>query len=390
MDKPNYPHFPIASIDALARCLGVASTKLLSISKDIDNSYSEFIIESKGKDRTVYEPKFELKRIQKRINKRIFEKVKYPTYLHGGIRDSDNKRDYVENARVHSASGCKTIIGLDVRNFYDNIKSDKVTPIFKLLFKFPNDVSELLTNLTTYRGKVPQGACTSSYIANLVFFNSEYTVVSRLRSLGISYTRLLDDVTLSSPKELSAERISECIRSVVALFKKHGLEHNKKKTRVENKKINVQSFIVTGLWVGHKVPKVTRHERRYIRAMVHACERLYLAGNSTDEYHEIWNKTSGLVAKLNRLEQSNHKGLRERLNNVLPVYDDSARRKIILDCKSLLRLNPAGLNYGQLTRLNLVYSKLGILSRNYLFESRLWRRRLSAHFKNKPKKSEVW
>ncbi len=390
MDKPYYPYSAISTIDSLAKCLGVAPRVLRGISDRIEHSYTEFTIESKAKDRTVYEPKFELKRIQKRINHRIFEHVKYPHYLHGGIRDEENKRDYVENALLHSKNPIKTIIGLDVKNFYDNIKKDKVLSIFKHFFSFPDEVSEVLTELTTYKGKVPQGACTSSYLANLVFFNSEYSIVSKFRGLGIYYSRLLDDVTLSSEKELTECEISKVIKDISSLFKKYGLKINNKKTRIEYRNSKECAFEVTGLWVGHSLPKLRRKERRYIRTIVHACEREYGVNPYSENYHELWNKASGLVAKLNRLDQSNHKSLRLRLKSILPLYNEHAKIKVIKDCKSLLKINPDNLNYGQLKRLNVAYSRLAILSRSYKGDSRYWRRQLRMHFKKHPTNSEVW
>ncbi len=68
-----------------------------------------------------------------------------------------------------------------LKKFYDNIKKERVYLIYSQFFNFPHEVSELLTKLTTYKNKVPQGACTSSYLANLIFFNSEYSLVSKLR-----------------------------------------------------------------------------------------------------------------------------------------------------------------------------------------------------------------
>lgn len=165
---------------------------------------------------------------------------------------------------------------------------------------------------------------------------------------------------------------------------------NSGKTRVHHDKYAADSFEVTGLWVGNIAPKTRRQERRYIRSLVHACENEYLVDKYSSDYHALWNKTSGLVAKLYRLEQSNHKALRERLGKILPLFDDVAKRKIIIDCKSMLKIAPCSLNYGKLKRLNLIYSKLGILSRNYKCEAKLWRKKLKAHFVKHPKKSEVW
>lgn len=391
MDKPYYPFRPIASISALAQTLGIHEALLLNLAQRVDDSYTEFLINVKGKDRTVYEPKHDLKRLQKRINHRIFEKVKYPNYLQGGIKDPEDKRDYVENANIHCATTPNVIISIDIKSFYDNIKSDFIFDIYKNFFRFPDEVSALLTKLTTFKNKVPQGACTSSYLANLVFFNSEYLLVSRFRARNICYTRLLDDVTLSSNKKLSDETISLYIKEVISMFRKYNLKHNNKKTKVETQKNAKNSFKITGLWVGHAKPKTTRQERRYIRLLVKICENKYQENQYSEDFHTLWNKTSGLVAKLTRLDQSNHQDLRERMSKILPLYDQTAKDKVIRECKAILKFNnKVALTIGQVDIINKTIGKLGILARNYRALSKMWRSRIRKNFKNIPTKRDMW
>ncbi|OQM41547.1 reverse transcriptase family protein [Citrobacter braakii] len=391
MDKPYYPFRPISSIAILAKTLGIHEKMLLNLANKVDDSYTEFLINVKGKDRTVYEPKHDLKKLQKRINHRIFEKVQYPVYLQGGIKDPSNKRDYVENAKIHCERDPNIIISIDIKSFYDNIKSDYVFNVYKNFFIFPDEVSEILTKLTTFKNKVPQGACTSSYLANLIFFNTEYSLVSKFRSTGICYTRLLDDVTLSSNKFLSEEKISSSIKDVVAMFRKYKLKHNNKKTKVECQKNAKNSFKITGLWVGHSKPKTTRHDRRYIRLLVKICENKFKDDKYSLEYHTFWNKTSGLVAKLSRLEQSNHVSLRERMSMILPLYDDKEKDKIIRECKAILKFNnKVAFTIGQVETINKVIGKLGILARNNKSLSKIWRSRIRKHCQSLPSKRSMW
>ncbi len=391
MDKPYYPHKPISDIKTLSKTLGITEGMLHSIANKAADSYTEFTICSKGKDRTVYEPKFILKKLQKRINSRIFEHVRYPLYLHGGIRDLDSRRDYVENAKIHSTNKALHVINLDIKSFYDNIKSNKVHDIYKYFFKFPDPVCDMLTQLTTYKNKVPQGACTSSYLANLVFFNSEYSLVSKFRSQKIAYTRLLDDISLSTPSIMDESTVSDAIKSVIAMFKKYGLKYNKKKTTIESNKHKKGAFEVTGLWIGHINPKTRRDERRYIRTMVHKCEQEFVKDFYSEQYHELWNKTSGLVAKLARLNQSNYKALRARLSLILPMYDESSKIKIIRECRTLIKKDSTKqLKYGTVDGINKIYSRLGILARNEKTISRMWRKKLRSHFRHLPTKREIW
>lgn len=335
---PYYPHNPIASIEALATTLGIHPKLLQDLANKADDSYTDFIISSKNKkgeekDRNVCEPKHELKKLQKRINSRIFEKVEYPHYLQGGIKDEEHPRDYVANATFHAHAN--QIICIDIKQFYPNIKSKYVAKIFQYFFKFSPDVSELLTKLVTYHGRVPQGGCSSSYIANLIFYDTEYLFVSELQKHNIHYSRLLDDITLSSQQSFTKEQETQYIQKIAAIFKKYDLKINSKKTKIEHRANPESGFEVTGLWIGHKKPKARKEERRFIRQLVFMCEREYKLSPYSEKYHERWNEASGKVAKLKRLEHLQARKLRERLGLILPLYDENMQNQITQEAKKI-------------------------------------------------------
>lgn len=95
--------------------------------------------------------------------------------------------------------------------------------------RFSPDVSIALTELVTLNNQVPQGGCCSSYIANLLFFNSEYNLYNRLQSIGYSYTRLLDDITISSDEDISLEEKTKVIQLVYRMVSQHRLSINEDK-----------------------------------------------------------------------------------------------------------------------------------------------------------------
>ncbi|WP_152205078.1 reverse transcriptase family protein [Marinobacter changyiensis] len=390
MDKPYYPHLPISTNETLAKTLGVHPKLLQDFCARSNSSYTSFSVTSKsGKQRIVFEPKYELKKLQKRINHRIFEKVRFPIYLQGGIKDYEKKRDYVENAKIHANS--KTLISLDIKNFYDNIGEAYVYRVFKYFFNFPDEVSKTLTALVTLNGRVPQGACTSSYIANLIFFNSEYRIVANLRGQGVKYTRLLDDITLSIESEISEEHTSQLIKDVIALFKKHDLKVQNKKTKISVKHSHAQPYDVTGLWIGHSKPKLRKSERRYIRQLVFECEKKHSQGSAEIDYHKFWNHVSGQVAKMHRLGHSQSADLRSRLAMILPTLDDLSERKLEIDLNKLINSKKqTSLKYGDITRINKVFYTLGILSRTKRNKSRKLRRKLKNAYPKIPTKVEYW
>lgn len=393
MDKPLYTCKPIGSIDVLANTLGVHQKKLRSIASKVDDSYTTYTLKPHpvtGKVRTVVEAKFELKKIQKRINSRIFSHVEFPEYLQGGIKASNqSKRDYIENATKHGRS--QTLINLDVRNFYPNIKANVVRDIFKYFFKFSDEVVEILTTLTTHRGSVPQGGCTSSYLANLVFFNDEYRVVSSLRGRQLRYTRLLDDITISSVKKIDIKTSEKLIKEVAGMLRKRDLSLKSPKTKVTDRSEMHKDFEVTGLCVRESEPKVRRKDRRYIRQLVYQCELKAAADRTNEDYHKIWNRTSGLVAKLKRLNHTEANDYRKRLSLILPLYDKYREYKIVSRVRAALKI-PVDLhsNLGRIRVYNTLIYQLGILSRtnkklaNRLSES------LKDHYSSVPTIHNFW
>lgn len=393
MDKPLYPCKPIGSIDVLANTLGVHPLKLKSIANKVESSYTSYDLKphrSTGKVRTVCDPKHELKKIQKRINSRIFTNVEFPSYIQGGIKATqDSKRDYIENATIHGRS--QTLINLDVKNFYPNIKEDAVKSIFKYFFRFSDDVVNILTKLTTYQGKLPQGGCTSSYLANLVFFNDEYRLVSSLRGKKIRYTRLLDDVTISSQEALNQNTCELIIKQVAAMLRKHNLSLKSPKTKVSDRKELQKEFEVTGLCVQSSSPKIRKRDRRYVRQLVYHCELRAAQSRSSDEYHNLWNKASGLVAKLVRLEHSEGKGYRKRLTKILPLYDQYQENKVSKRYYAALKVpREQHEKWGVISKYNKLMYHLGILSRTNKKRAQHFRKKLAKHYSSVPTIEEFW
>ncbi|WP_420170508.1 reverse transcriptase family protein [Pseudomonas alloputida] len=378
-EKPYYRNRPIGSVDALAQCLGVTKQRLLTISENAKNSYTEFTRESEKngvkKERILNEPKAGLKAIQKKINREIFEGISYPDYLHGGLKE----RDYVTNVAMHARA--KSIIGLDIKDFYPSIKKEHVLDMFKNLFRFPTEVCNILIKLTLKNGKVAQGGCCSSYIANLIFFNSEYSKVSKLRAKGLNYTRLLDDITISSTVAIQQNQAEKIIEEITGLFTKFKLELNRSKTKIEHSADPLAKFEVTGLWAAHGEPKLRKKDRRYVRQLVHICTKEYKKDPYSKHYHKLWNMTSGKVAVLTRLQHAQANSLRADLGRHLPLYDDDASRKLQRLAYKLCQVPES--ETGSPSKLK-VYRKLryhfGIVARNDKSTASHWKCLLDTKF----------
>lgn len=174
-----------------------------------------------------------LKKVQSKIKNRILAKVQMPNNIRGGVRGQDN----IKNARYHV--GNKFKFATDLKDFFPSISEIAVFETFIRLGYYPK-VSEVLSKLLTYRGKVPQGAPTSTHIANIVFLPIDYKIISFCGDRGIKYTRYIDDLSFSAPYDFLKE-CSVLIKIIAPHFK-----ISRKKTFYTSGKAKF-----TGLWVGN-------------------------------------------------------------------------------------------------------------------------------------------
>jgi hypothetical protein len=188
--------------------------------------------------------------------------------------------------------------------------------MWKYFFNFPEDIAKILTQLTTYNGFVPQGAITSSYIANLIFWDTEPFVVNQLNEKGIIYTRYVDDITLSSDRFITTDVQTFATRLIYGMLFSHGVKPNRKKRRVTS---NSDKMTVHKLITNSKKPTLSKNERSNIRANVKRCEIMAQSDRSSEDYTKFYTSISGRVAKLSRLHRNQGLQLRERLQSIKPL-----------------------------------------------------------------------
>lgn len=334
MKSIQYPHNPINSLKALNRALGVDEADMQNALQNI--RYKEVPLKKKdGTTRTTYDADPALKAIQKKITSHIFHKVTFPDYIHGCIRDTNNPRNIYTNASPHA--GNKQIILCDIKNFFPSIKEKTVFFIFRECLNFSPNVSKKLTELCTYNGTLPQGASTSSYIANLAFWDIEPLLVERLKNLGFTYTRFADDITISTKKSISSPLKTQVLCEVRKAIRKRNCSLKKSKTMVlkrgqvikeideETQKPTHSPITVTSLSIHHKNVAISKQERRKVRACVYNLEKTNM---EETPYQEWCRRYSSAMGKVSRLITCGHKEgepLKQRLKNL-----KDAHRKLYL------------------------------------------------------------
>ncbi|WP_163373420.1 reverse transcriptase family protein, partial [Enterobacter hormaechei] len=210
----------------------------------------------------------------------------------------------------------KTILKVDIKNFFDNIHRDIVYSIFQRVFKFKGEVLNYLTDICCYDHKIVQGALTSSYIASLCLFDLEHNVVNRARRKQLVYTRLVDDITVSS--KLVGYNMNQILEHIKSMLDEKDLPLNEDKTQVHN--ISTESLKVHGLRISFNEPRLPSDEVGRIRASVHNLEQLAKKNNSITSiaYRLEYNRCVGRVNKLGRVKHGKYKILSAKLKLIQP------------------------------------------------------------------------
>lgn len=303
MDAPHYPYKPIRSLKALSLALGEPVALLQSLAKRGSNLY-RYVPQTKknGTVRHTYDAYQPLKAIQRKIVDRLLARVRFPEYLHGGIKDPISRRSIYSNARMHGKA--KTILLQDIEDFFPSITAHHVQQIFSGCFGFSDEVAQLLAQLTTRNGVVPQGASTSGYLANLIFWDIEPRLVARLRAQGFKYTRFADDITISASTSVERATLTELVSAVTAMLAEKGCHQKRSKLHVRKRgqtilaRSGFEPLTVTGLSVFNEAPSLPKSERKAIRTAVKELEERARLGAIWVEIEPQFRTAMGRVGRL--------------------------------------------------------------------------------------------
>lgn len=190
-------------------------------------------------------------------------------------------KSIVDNARLHSGKAC--VIRLDLSDFFATVSYARIRGFFESLGYNPG-VSTVLALICTDapRSRVtldgqtqmvivgerslPQGACTSPDLANLITIGLDARIAGLARKFGYTYSRYADDLVLSAAsEEIFAAGVVSAVSRVCV---EEGFKVNRRKTRIMR---SPNRQIVTGLLVNDQV-RLSRADLRKIRAFLHRCE----------------------------------------------------------------------------------------------------------------------
>ncbi|MCI0913614.1 reverse transcriptase family protein [Pseudomonas putida] len=380
----------ISSVSSLCDVLDISQKELgevLALSGEERYSSKE-ISKAGGKSRIVHNPHKLVRKIQRRINNRIFTAenyIQWPSYLYGSVSNQEydveddqtylNGKDYVSCAARHCQAS--SILKLDVQDFFDNIHIGLVEQVFKDFLCFPEPVAKVLANLCSRNEHLLQGALTSSYLASLCLWDVEGKVAERLGRKGLVYTRLVDDITVSS-KSIKTD-FTYAKNIIIGMLESKDLPVNEAKTQVH--RASTKPLTVHGLRVGFSTPRLPADEVRRIRAAVRNVESLAEEPNYRVKhaYRKDFNVCMGRVNKLQRVGHSQYDALVSRLEKVQPLPSKRDIGRVRSMIERLRSDYPKRAHtYWYRVRFYKVHERLNILKRTYRHEALDFRIELKA------------
>jgi RNA-directed DNA polymerase len=194
-------------------------------------------------------------------------------YAHGFVRG----RSISTNARAHV--GKKVVIRLDVADFFPSTTAEMVR---QALYenRVPREALRDLVDKCTLENRLPQGAPTSPFLANLVAARLDIRLAGLARTwTGGAYSRYADDLCFSS----SDSRFNQLIPPAKRIIEEVGYRLNPRKIRVYRQGARQ---VVAGVVVNQK-PNPSRAMRRNLRAAIHESRLALLAGNPTGSIQRL-------------------------------------------------------------------------------------------------------
>lgn len=291
----------------VARALGLEVSRLRWLAFHSEATavthYVRFQIPKKsGGTRELAAPHRDLARCQEWIRIQILDRVALHDAAHGFVAG----RSTLTNARPHLARAA--VVNADLKDFFPRVTFPRVKGVFQQLGYSPaaatvlallctecprcrvnHDGRELFV-ATGPRG-LPQGACTSPALSNLVARGLDNRLTAFAKRLGWTYTRYADDLTFSADGEAMGQtgRLFTGLRHIVA---EENFTVNEKKTRVQRPKTRQT---VTGIVVNQH-PNVSRATVRRLRAILHKAKTEGLAAQNREGHPRFEGWVRGMIA----------------------------------------------------------------------------------------------
>ncbi|MFN9717953.1 MAG: reverse transcriptase family protein, partial [Planctomycetota bacterium] len=307
IEKLHSFELPVMATPAdLARAMGLSIPQLRWLSFHSDaptrTHYINFTIPKRsGGTRKLSCPHAKLAAAQQWILTSILSRVPVHEAAHGFVAN----HSVATNALQHVNSA--VVINTDLKDFFPSITFIRVRGLFQRLGYSPA-VATILALLctecprtpmqldgTTYHAaaaprSLPQGACTSPALSNLIATKLDRRMSAMATKLGWRYSRYADDLTWSTSAEPSPS-IGYVLARIRHITQDEGFELNHDKTRIQRRS---QRQTVTGVVVNDQL-NVPRETVRRVRAILHNAQKTGLVAQNKDQHPHFESWLLGMI-----------------------------------------------------------------------------------------------
>lgn len=288
--------------------------------------YTQFEIpKRRGGVRVLAAPKRRVKAAQQWVLDNILSKIAVHEAAHGFVPG----RSTVTNAKIHQ--GQLLVIAIDLQDFFPTITVHRVRGLFQSFGYSPAAASVLALLCTesprrpmSYDGTrymvavgdraLPQGACTSPALSNLVTRHLDRRLSGLAKTLDLEYSRYADDLTFSSSR-VDGLNIGRFLAKTRHIIEDEGFSVNPDKIHVQR---SGGRRSVTGITV-NRDDKLTipRAEVRKLKAILHNAERTGLEAQNRDHRPDFAAHLQGKLAYLSMIDPERARPLIEQLSKIM-------------------------------------------------------------------------
>lgn len=274
------PFYELSSKKKLAELLFTDLSQLNSYSEDFDN-YNVFLNSDK---RLIERPNVGLDKLHSRVASLIC-RIEIPDYLHSGR----SGHSHISNAQAHV--GIHKLLTSDVRKFFPTTTRLQIFKFFNRILKCTPDVSELLSQICSYKDHLPTGSRISMPLAFWANSNMFHELNCLSLKHGIRMTVFVDDITFSgnNVNPLFASSIKKIV-------KRHGHNLHPAKTKLYSKD---SPKLVTGIVLSQKSSLIRNEQHR----ILHEDFNLWKKFRDTPEMKEnITHRLSGRLISMSAID----------------------------------------------------------------------------------------
>ena len=319
----------LASPADVAQALGISISRLRWLAFHSDAAekthYVRFTVPKKsGGVRELSTPHRDLAAAQRWIFQNILQRLPTHPAAHGFVRG----RSIRSNALPHI--GRHILVNADLKDFFPTITFHRVRGAIEQLGYSPAAATILALLCTEsprrtveYAGKkfqvatgpraLPQGACTSPALSNLIARRLDSRLGGIAVKLGWLYTRYADDLSFSADAEAEPEKTTGYLLARIRhIAQDEGFFVNEKKTRVLKQS---SAMAVTGVIVNRR-PGVRRRDVRRLRAILHNSRKHGLASQNRAHDPQFEARIRGQIAFVQMINPDQSRPLWAALNAI--------------------------------------------------------------------------